>query len=72
MHSQIPEPLRALAGAYSTGGPLPSAANQREILRNYAHISANFDSTGMSPLPGTAGQELWHRVIYPNKPGLAK
>lgn len=68
----IPEPLRALAGAYSTGGPLPSAANQREILRNYAHISANFDSTGMSPLPGTAGQELWHRVIYPNKPGLAK
>lgn len=68
----VPGPLRALAGSYSGGGPLPSAANQREILRNYAHISANFDSTGMSPLPGTTGQGLWHRVVYPNRPGLAK
>lgn len=68
----VPKPLRDLAGAYSDGGSLPPVANQREILRNYAHISANYDSVGMSPLPGTAGQELWHREVYPNKPGLAK
>ena len=68
----VPGPLRALAGAYSDGGPLPSAANQREILRNYAHISSNYDSVGMAPLPGASGQDLWRRVIYPNQPGLAK
>lgn len=68
----VPGSLRNLAGPYSNGGPLPPVANQREILRNYAHISANHDSTGMSPLRGTAGQELWHRKSYPNQPGLAK
>lgn len=68
----VPGPLRALAGAHSDGGPLPPLANQKEILRNYGHISSNFDSIGMDPLRGVVGQRYWHRVIYENKPGLAK
>ncbi len=70
----IPAPLAQLAGSLATGGAMPSVANQREILRNYGHVSSDLSVTevGMSPQLGTAGQRLWHRTVYPNEVGKAK
>lgn len=69
---QIPPTLAGLAGSLPNGGPLPGAANTREILRNYGHVSANYGSIGMSPQEGTGSQRMWHRTIYPNDTGEAK
>lgn len=69
---KLPNELGGFAGSFATGGALPSSENQRKILRNYGHVSANFSSTGMSPQLGKNGQRLWHRTIYWNQSGKAK
>lgn len=68
----IPSRLKTLAGALCEGGAMPSTANQREILRNYGHVSANLSSVGMGPQLGTGKQRMWGRTIYWNKVGKAK
>jgi hypothetical protein len=67
-----PAALKALAGALCDGGAMPALDKQREILRNYGHVSANLDSIGMAPDVGGGQRRRWHRTRYPNKPGQAK
>lgn len=69
---QVPPRLAELAGSHATGGPLPAQARQREILREFGHVSANLSSIGMEPQRGGAGQRMWVRTSYPNNPNRAK
>ena len=68
----VPDELSQLAGTLASGGAMPSIANQREILRNYGHVSSNFGSIGMEPQLGTGAQRMWHRTIYRNDTGQAR
>ena len=61
-----PAALQALAPGMAMGGPTPAADKVREMLRNYGHVSSNYDSIGMSP------DVNFIRVTYPNKPAEAK
>jgi hypothetical protein len=61
----IPGDLQALAQTMRSGGT-PSADMQRVALRDFGHMSSNFDKIGMSPEPG------FERSIDWNDAGQAK
>lgn len=62
----VPPELEELAPGMAQGGPTPPPAQTREILRNFGHVSSNYDKIGMSP------DKQFVRVVYPNEPGKAK
>lgn len=67
-----PPGLQDLAGDFCRGGAMPPLATQREILRNYGHVSSNYDKIGMKPQLGVERQRMWHRTVYPNDSSQAK
>lgn len=61
----IPPALATMAVTMRAGGT-PSPEQKRAALREFGHMSSNFDKIGMSPEPG------FRRSIDPNQPGKAK
>lgn len=67
---KVPAPLAAIAGGYASGGGLPPAEAQRQILHDYGHVSCNLD--GWKAKLVNRPTEGFIREIFDNQPSKAK